>query len=249
MALEKRDTDTDWKALGENQPHWAVLSHENYRSENLTEERLQAFYETGAVDIAHTVALMQEATGVRPSGRALDFGCGVGRLTEAMCDYADTVVGCDISPGMLQRARDRRGRAEYVEGMPDGRFSWINSFIVLQHIPPERGMPILETLLGKLEPGGLISIQLTVWLEPRNIHPTPRPGWRGRLDAMAQRRWVEQLQPGVIFMYAYDLSAVVRLVNLAGIDDMRMVSTDHDGHHGVIILGRKSEGQAPASGS
>jgi len=28
-----------------------------------------------------------------------------------------------------------------------------------------------------------------------------------------------------------------------------MVSTDHDGHHGVIILGRKSEGQAPASGS
>jgi SAM-dependent methyltransferase len=240
MAIEKRDTDTDWRALGESQPHWAVLSHDDYRSENLTEERLQAFYDTGRVDIEHTVALLHEATGVRPSGAALDFGCGVGRLTEAMCDYAETVVGCDISPGMLRRACDRHGRARYVQGLPEGSFSWINSFIVLQHIPPERGMPILETLLGKLEPGGLLSVQLTVWLEPRNMQPAPRPGWRGVLDVMARRRWVQRLQPGVIFMYAYDLSAVVRLVNLAGITDMRMVSTDHDGHHGVIILGRKA---------
>jgi hypothetical protein len=41
-------------------------------------------------------------------------------------------------------------------------------------------------------------------------------------------------------MYDYNLSRVVRLVNQAGIEEMSLVSTNHDGHHGVIILGRKS---------
>ena len=41
-------------------------------------------------------------------------------------------------------------------------------------------------------------------------------------------------------MYDYDLSRVLRLANQAGIQEMSLVSTDHDGHHGVIILGRKT---------
>ena len=41
-------------------------------------------------------------------------------------------------------------------------------------------------------------------------------------------------------MYDYDLSRVVRLINLAGIEEIRLVSTNHDGHHGFIILGRKT---------
>jgi len=55
---------------------------------------------------------------------------------------------------------------------------------------------------------------------------------------------VRELPVGQILMYDYDLSRVVRLLNLAGIEEIRLVSTNHDGHHGFIILGQKT---APAS--
>jgi len=45
---------------------------------------------------------------------------------------------------------------------------------------------------------------------------------------------------GMISKHDYDLSHVPRLVNQAGIEEMSLVSTDHDGRHGVIILGRKT---------
>jgi len=41
-------------------------------------------------------------------------------------------------------------------------------------------------------------------------------------------------------MYDYDLSQVVKLFNHAGVAELTLVSTDHGGHHGVILLGRKS---------
>ena len=46
----------------------------------------------------------------RRYGTALDFGCGIGRLTPALLELADQVVGVDPSQGMLERAcRDYGG--------------------------------------------------------------------------------------------------------------------------------------------
>jgi SAM-dependent methyltransferase len=184
---------------------------------------------------------LQHTTGAKPSGgRALDFGCGVGRLAEAMTDYADEVTGLDISPGMLALARERGGKAQYVDTLPGGAFDWINSFIVLQHIEPSRGMVILEDLLSQLAPGGFVSLQLTAWFEPRH-KPPPRPdGWRGKAYDRHRRKWLAGHGPGISLMYEYDFSAVLRLLNLAGVGDVKLIATDHDGHHGFIILGRKA---------
>jgi SAM-dependent methyltransferase len=241
VLAPERDTDADWRELGRSEPYWAVLSHPDFKSENLTPAGIETFYSSGRDYIGDVVARLERATGARPSGgRALDFGCGVGRLAEAMTDYADTVVGLDVSPGMLELARQRGGKATYAETLPDGAFDWINSFIVLQHIEPVRGMAILQDLLARLTPGGFVSIQLTAWREPRHDFPL-HTGWRSVFNARRRRKWVSSFGPGIILMYDYDLSAVVRLLNKAGVAEMSLVSTDHDGHHGVIILGRKAQ--------
>lgn len=239
-----RDTDADWAELGRSQPYWGVLSHPDFRSEAITPERIEAFYETGRQYIAEIVAKLEQHTGARPRGRALDFGCGVGRLAEAMTDYAEAVTGVDISPGMLELARARGGKATYVQAAPDGPFDWINTFIVLQHIPPERGMAIIEDLLSRLAPGGQISLQVTIWRDARHEFQPRRGGFLGRRDTERTRRRLAETPVGQIFMYDYDFSKVMRLVNRAGIEELGLVSTDHDGHHGVIILGRKT---APAA--
>jgi SAM-dependent methyltransferase len=156
-----------------------------------------------------------------------------------MTRYAQRVTGYDISPGMLELARARGGRATYVGELPDGPFDWINSFIVFQHIPPERGLAILEQLLARLAPGGVVSLHVTVWRE--RTHEWPAwTGWRRLAAPILKWRWRRRLPVGQILMFDYDLSAVVRRLNEAGVGDMRLMSTDHGGHHGVVILGRKS---------
>jgi len=136
----KRDTDADWRQLGDSQPYWGVLSHPDFLRENITPEGIENFYLSGRQYIDQMIQTLVKLTGEKPSGPALDFGCGVGRLAEAMAEHVPT-TGLDISPGMLELARRRGGKASYTDTLPDGPFGWINSFIVLQHIPPDRGLP------------------------------------------------------------------------------------------------------------
>jgi len=234
-----RDTDADWRAIGRSQPFWGVVSQDEYRAENLTEANVEAFYLSGIADAADIVRRIKAATGEQPRGRALDFGCGAGRLAEAMAAYVDRVTGYDVSPGMLETARSRGGRASYVDALPDGPFDWINSYIVFQHIPPERGLLLMEQLFARLSPGGVVTLQVTVWREARH-EPPPPTGWRKWLGPLLRAARVARLKRGTILMHDYDLSAVVRLLNRAGVEDLTLSATDHDGHHGVILIGRKT---------
>ena len=241
----RRDTDADWRELGRSNPYWAVLSSPDFLSENITPEGIEHFYRSGPEHIVPIAEELKALTGGYPSGRALDFGCGVGRLAEAMTAYASEVTGLDVSPGMLEIARARGSKVTYVDTLPAGPFDWINSFIVFQHIPPERGEAIIADLLSRLADGGMVSLQLTVWRDAAKHWPPPAEGGlKGFLHARRHRRWLQSLPVGHIHMYDYDLSRIVRLLNLAGVETMRLVSTNHDGHHGVIILGRKT---APAT--
>jgi SAM-dependent methyltransferase len=235
-----RDTDADWRQLGATQPYWGVLTQPDYRTENLTPANIEAFYATGVSDMADLVGRLNAATGRTPKGRALDFGCGAGRLAEAMCAFAGPVTGYDISPGMLAEARKRGGRATYVDTLPDGPFDWINSFIVFQHIPPARGLALLGELLARLAPGGLISLQLTVWRDA-HLKPQPVTGWRRLAGPLIKRLRAARQKTGAINMYDYDFSAVIEALNRAGVGQVTLVPTDHGGHHGVIILGMKAD--------
>lgn len=237
----QRDTDADWRELGAREPYWGVLTHADYLSQNLTPERLDAFYASGESYVDDLLARFARLYGATPKAAALDFGCGAGRLTEAMAARTASATGYDISPGMLAQARKRGGRALYVEALPDGPFDWINSFIVLQHIPPARGLSLIEALLARLAPGGFLSLHLTIW---RDARLEPARGWRS-----LARPVVRSLRPappvGVISMYDYDLSAVMRRLEEAGVGETTLVPTNHEGHHGVIILGRREGATAP----
>jgi SAM-dependent methyltransferase len=55
-----------------------------------------------------------EKRGLR-QGRALDVGCGTGRAFEPLLKRGWEISGCDISPSMVERARERFGDAVEVE--------------------------------------------------------------------------------------------------------------------------------------
>ena len=80
-----RDTDADWNLIATHQPYYGVLANERYLAENLTPQAIDEFYESGKADIDYVIGVLKRVAGgdVEPA-RALDFGCGAGRLSLAI---------------------------------------------------------------------------------------------------------------------------------------------------------------------
>lgn len=162
-----------WKLYGEKDPYFGVLSEDKFRNENLNEESIEEFYKTGEAFIEEVENRISGLFGESLENKTiLDFGCGVGRLTVAFSRKSTRLVlGVDIAEGMLSEARAKQQHLgikniQYTEydgfTLPStDRFSFINSYIVFQHIEPKYGYQLLEQLCEKLEPGGIAHLQLT----------------------------------------------------------------------------------------
>ena len=162
-----------WDGFAASDPLWAVLAFPDKSDGRWT---LSEFMKTGEREIALLVHRFAELGLPSPSGSGLDFGCGVGRLTQAMARRMSRVVGADISPVMIDLARKLNhypGRAEYIcttetglETLPARSFQWIYSNIVLQHVPSDLSIRYLDEFFRLLEPGGLLVFQLPSHTQP-----------------------------------------------------------------------------------
>ncbi|TCP57168.1 methyltransferase family protein [Tamaricihabitans halophyticus] len=156
---------TTWEKLGETDPLWAVLSHPQRRGGRWQPEE---FFAHGQDTIKRTVAALAER-GLRLGQRVLDFGCGVGRLSNALTAYAEEVTGVDIAESMIELAKeynqhgDRIRFVHYPGGalpFPDASFDSAISLLVLQHAPPETQLAALLELRRVVRPGGVILVQI-----------------------------------------------------------------------------------------
>jgi SAM-dependent methyltransferase len=163
----------EWRKYGEDVPHWSVLTGDEFRPENIS-ENIEKFYETGRNHASVMLnPLSRSGIGIDHFQRVMDFGCRLGRLTLALAPIAAEIVGVDISPPHLALARERAGpgsNAKFISinNVEDlgkiGSFDLIISFIVLQHNPPPVMAEILRKLLSCLAPGGCIVIQIPTYI-------------------------------------------------------------------------------------
>src|SRR5690606_9017335 len=91
-------------------------------------------------------------------GRALDAACGTGRHARRLVDLGHDVVGVDLTPEMLERARERVPEATFAEGdlhalpAPDAAFDLVVCGLALAHLPDLRAA--VAELARVLRPGG-----------------------------------------------------------------------------------------------
>jgi SAM-dependent methyltransferase len=155
----------DWTRLGGEDPLWAVCVAPGKRHGGWGEAE---FLATGRAEVDAAVEWLERLGSGPGWGRVLDFGCGAGRLSQALARHADAVVGVDISPGMLDTARrlNTAPNCEFVlnDGpdlrmFGDGSFDLVYTALVLQHLP----RPMVETCLAEflrvLRPGGVAVAQ------------------------------------------------------------------------------------------
>jgi SAM-dependent methyltransferase len=167
------DLERRWDDGARHDAMYVILSEPEKKGQRWDPD---AFFESGRKEIGVVVEYAAALGVAEKRGRALDFGCGIGRLSEALADHFEHVDGVDVSSSMVAQAREhnRHGeRCEYhynpapdLQLFPDDRFDLVYSNVVLQHIEPDLSRSYVSELVRVLAPGGLLLFQLPSGLVP-----------------------------------------------------------------------------------
>jgi SAM-dependent methyltransferase len=162
-----------WEDQAKSDPLWAILSEPDKQGRKWN---LGEFLETGERDIAHVMDIVVRSGRTIRLGTAVDFGCGIGRLTQPLADRFDQALGIDVSPTMIELARRiKRGgsRVQYslntidnLAFIPDAYADLVLSHLVLQHIPPTQSEFYLREFFRIAKPLGWIIFQVPSHLRP-----------------------------------------------------------------------------------
>ncbi|MGH1570457.1 class I SAM-dependent methyltransferase [Methylobacterium sp. P31] len=118
-----------------------------------------AFYALG--DPAELAAATAELTAVirawaQPAGRRIvDYGCGIGRVAIALAGEAGTVLGLDLSAGMIAEARRRAGSrsnlafAQNADGLCPVADGAVDLLVVVDSLPYVVQAEALETFMAE----------------------------------------------------------------------------------------------------
>lgn len=169
-----------WDELARRDPLWTIKSDPEQAATGWAPE---AFFATGREEVDGVLARMAAVGITTPHRRALDFGCGVGRLTQALARTYDRVDGVDISPAMIDEANryNRFGdRCVYhvnvatdLARFESGAFDLVYTRLVLQHIPPRFARAYMAEFVRLLSPAGVLFLQLPSGPENRALRVVP----------------------------------------------------------------------------
>jgi 2-polyprenyl-3-methyl-5-hydroxy-6-metoxy-1,4-benzoquinol methylase len=165
-----------WQYLGEKEPHWSVITSEQFLQSNIQNTK-DMFYDTGKQEVVRLIRTL-DRNGIDYSSykSCLEYGCGLGRITCWLAERFETVFGYDISKSHLQYAQNYFSGAGidninfiHVKNVEDIRniplVDLIISVIVLQHNPPPIISLIIKEFVKKLNYGGVAFFQVPTYQE------------------------------------------------------------------------------------
>jgi SAM-dependent methyltransferase len=163
-----------WDARAAEDPFYFVDNRLTYRDADL-----ERFWVGGREILDRTLTSL--GVEIAPGDEIVEIGCGVGRITRPLAERAGGVRALDVSPRMLELARELNPRLENVNwilgdgeslaGIASGSADVVYSFVVFQHIPdPEVTLAYVREMGRVLRPGGWAALQVSN--DPR-VHQRP----------------------------------------------------------------------------
>ncbi len=155
----------DWNRRAEEDAHYYVAFGGRAQDE--------AAFQATAADVVRALEgdLKRLPAGNPQSRRALEIGCGPGRLMRPMSRHFGEIHGVDVSDQMIGLARERLRDIPHAHvcatsgsdlaPFADASFDFVYSYAVFQHIPSrEVVFSYLRECRRVLKPGGLVRCQI-----------------------------------------------------------------------------------------
>ncbi len=202
IALDINELKVNWDQLGRLDAFGNIITDPERKGKWSKED----FFNSGKEEIASLMDYIDSIGVSFSKSKALDFGCGVGRLTQALSGYFTECWGVDIAPSMIALAKryNKYGKrcryfindADNLSIFPDGTFDFIYSNIVLQHMRPEYSKNYIIDFLRLIRPGGLIVFQVpSQKSDPQNQSATLPLASLGELPSDAFQASLEIMNP------------------------------------------------------
>lgn len=168
MEKQIRGVRKNWEEFAKKDPLWSILPVPEKKNGRWEIEEL---FKTGQNEICSVMEYMNRLNLKINNRLALDFGCGVGRLTQALCNFFDDCIGVDVSFQMLKIAAQNnrhKDKCTYILNcapdlkiFKDNSFDFIYSNIVFQHLPPQLTAAYIKEFIRILKKNGVIIFQVT----------------------------------------------------------------------------------------
>jgi SAM-dependent methyltransferase len=240
MSLSK--SKQHWEDMGDLDPYWSILTEPGTKHGNWD---IAKFFATGTDEISGLMSAAEKLDLPRQRRWALDFGCGVGRLTRALGPLFENVVGIDISESMLRRAiaLNPQKNCQFVHNgsdslpFPSDKFDLIYTALVLQHVPSQESIRrYIAEFVRVLKVGGLLVMQV-----PNHVPLRRRVQARARIYSwlrsagLSEQLLYKRLGLHPIPMNFLPESDVVSIIDSGGGTALRIVADQRAGPH---IAGR-----------
>lgn len=215
----------DWDDLAALDPMWAILGDPTLR---FGQWDATEFFASGERELAAALDLAAPHHLPQRWDAALDFGCGLGRITRALAGRFAHATGVDISAEMVARATEIGAGAPNLEYLVNGatdltllgdrRFDLVWSRLVLQHQPSRaHALRYVDELLRVLAPGGLLYLQMPVAIPlVRRLEPRRRAYAALRGLGLPERVLYERLRLHPVRMTAVPESVLERAIVAGG---------------------------------
>ena len=109
---------------------------------------------------------------VRAGGGVIcDLGCGPGQVARYLHERGANVIGVDLSPGMIERARALTPGVPFEAGdmraldVPDGAWQAIVAFYAIVHFQPAELAAVFREMKRVLAPGGAVLLSFHIGSE------------------------------------------------------------------------------------
>jgi len=165
--MNLKELQQNWNRFGKEDPMWAILTDSEKKGNKWSEEE---FFLTGEKHVQKELKHMRRRHPALQLGSALDFGCGLGRLTQGLAVHFEQVHGVDIAPSMIDGANQLNKHKEKctyhlnqkndLSLFEDNKFDLVLSLITLQHMQPKYAKNYISEFLRVLKPGGMLLFQI-----------------------------------------------------------------------------------------
>ena len=120
----------------------------------------------------------------------VDIGCGRGEWLELLREAGANATGVDTNRVMIELCRERglevveQDALFYLRGLPDESLRAVTGFHIIEHLPPETLMLLLDQIMRTLRTGGFVAFETPnpdnlfvggnyFYFDPSHHHPLP----------------------------------------------------------------------------